>query len=217
MSLFNFFKDQKNPLGASPKEVNTMASELKMLNGHNDELSQKRNNGQHTPTTERADVPEHVFIEYEKPKPKGSAEPNEVKPEVNDLQSLYRHLEQNLEKNGYEDALTNPDTSYMEEEIQYINNDLGLLIAKIKTYYSSHMRNVDFHIDTRKRSGMIETVDELLSYRETILEDIRKVSEIESDTKKEVGLSQNLVLSYRRGFRKGFAAITYGTVLSRKH
>jgi hypothetical protein len=215
MSLFNFFRNQTHPLGSSPNEGSTI-SEVKTLNGHSDELSQKRNNGHQSQTTEKVDVPEHVFIEYEKPKPKASAEPNEVKSEVNDLQSLYRYLEQSLEKNGYEDALTNPDTSYMEEQIQYINNDLGLLIAKIKTYYSGHMRNVDFHIDTRKRNGMIETVDELLSYRETILEDTRKVSEIETDAKKEVGLSQNLVLSYRRGFRKGFAAITYGTVLGRK-
>jgi hypothetical protein len=216
MSLLDLFKGQKNHLGTLPTEANSGILDQKMLNGHDVEQSHNRNAGQ-AQTTERADIPEHVFIEHEKPKPKEPTESSQVKPDVLDLQTLYHHLGQNLERNGYEDALTNPDTSYMEEQIQYIYNELGLLIAKIKTYYANHIRNIDFHIDTRKRCGMIETVDELLSYKQTVLEAIQKVSEIETDMSKGVGVSQNLMLSYRRGFRNGFAAITYGTVLSRKH
>lgn len=216
MNLLDFFKGQKSHLGNLPMEANSGFLDKKMFNGHNVEQPNNRNAGQ-AQTTERADIPEHVFIEHEKPKPKESTESSQPKPEVLDLQILYNYLGQNLEKNGYEDALANPDTSYMEEQIKYIYNDLGLLIAKIKTYYTNHIRNIDFHIDTRKRCGMIETVDELLSYKQTVLEAIQKVSEIETETNKGAGVSQNLMLSYRRGFRNGFAAITYGTVLSRKY
>jgi len=163
------------------------------------------------------EIPENVFIEYAKPKPKPSMDTNEVKPEASDLQTLYRYLEQNLEKKGYEDALINPDTGYMEEQVLYINNELALLISKIKTYYAGYMRTIDFHIETRQRSGMIETVDELIAHKETVAGEMKIVLSIEEDSIQRVGLSQNPILSYRKGFRNGFAAITYNTVLSRKN
>lgn len=167
--------------------------------------------------TNNPEIPENVFIEYAKPKPKPSMETNETKPEVSDLQTLYRYLEQNLEKKGYEDALVNPDTGYMEEQVLYINNELALLISKIKTYYTGYMRTIDFHIETRQRSGMIETVDELIAHKETVAGEMKIVSSIEEDSRQRTGLSQNPILSYKKGFRNGFAAITYNTVLSRKN
>ncbi|HTJ53226.1 MAG TPA: hypothetical protein VL443_27415 [Cyclobacteriaceae bacterium] len=164
---------------------------------------------------ERPEIPEHIFIEYAKPNLKEPMDQNEEKQDVSDLQTLYRYLEQNQDKKGYEDALINPDSSYMEEQVTYINNELSLLISKIRTYYVRHLRNIDFHIDTRKRNGMLETVDELLTHKETVLEEMRIVSSIEEDSRNGKGLSQNPILSYRKGFRNGFAAITYNTVLSK--
>ncbi len=161
------------------------------------------------------EIPEHIFIESANPKPSKVNEVISANP-VNDLHALYRHLEQNFEKKGYEDALINPDTSYMEENITVINNNLKLLISKINTYYSGYLRTIDFHIETRKRSGLLETVDELISHKQTVLEEINNVAIIETDSNNGVGLSQNLALSYRKGFRNGFAAITYNTVLGRK-
>ncbi len=165
--------------------------------------------------TELPNIPEHVFIEYEKPTVNQDMEAIEQENEKNDLKSLYRFLERNLEKKGYEDALINPDTSYMETHIRYIHNELNLVLAKVKTYYSGHLRNINFHIETRKRSGMIETVDELLSHKATVEEDIAMVRTIEEDLVKKQGLSQNLFLSYEKGFKNGFAAITYNTILGK--
>ncbi|MBL7872108.1 MAG: hypothetical protein JNM78_10880 [Cyclobacteriaceae bacterium] len=203
MGLFNF----KNNGSTNPP----MVSEKKTLEVTNDiqpvEEPQK---------TAAPEIPEHIFIEQEKPKPtKMSEQPSS--PSVNDLHTLYRYLEQNLEKKGYEDALINPDTSYMQENVAFIINELNLLISKIKTYYNSHLRTIDFHIDTRKRSGMLETVDELISHKATIEEEITIVTSIESDASQNKGLSQNLILGYKKGFRNGFAAITYSTVLGRKN
>lgn len=207
MSVLNFFKtktSQDNTSSPIPYETS---------NGHSPGFSQK-GDGENQ-SSQNSDIPEDVFIEYAKPKPK-EAGTVEGKSAANDLQVLYKYLEQNLEKKGYEDALVNPDTSYMEEHIQYITNELSLLISKVKTYYSGYIRIIDFHIETRKRSGMIETVDELLAHKQTVMEEIEIVSSIQEDSNNRVGLSQNLVLSYKKGFRNGFAAITYNTVLSRK-
>jgi hypothetical protein len=163
------------------------------------------------------DIPEHVFVEYAKPKLKTIMETQDVSPEINNIQTLYRYLETNLESKGYDDALVNPDSSVMEEHVQFINNELNFLISKVKTYYTAYLKTIDFHIETRKRNGMIETVEELVTYKETILDEIKVVASIEKDASEGKGLSQNLTLSYKKGFRNGFAAITYNTVLGRKN
>lgn len=163
------------------------------------------------------EIPEHVFIEYEKPKPPARMEPTDEQTEVYDLTALYKFLEQSFEKKGYEDALMNPDTSSMEEQIVLLQNSLTLMLSKVKTYYSAYMRNIEFHIETRKRNGMIETVDELQTHRKNIEEEITIVQSIAEEARQGAGLGQTMILSYKRGFRNGFAAITYNNVLSRKN
>jgi len=212
MSLLDFLKLKTNAAisktDVSQNKEQTVASER--TQDRLQSIDQSKNDAIH-------EIPENVFIEYANPKSRENMDPIEVKSEVTDLQMLYRHLEQNLEKKGYEDALVNPDSSYMEEHVLYISNELNLLIAKIKTYYTGYIRTIDFHIETRKRNGMIETVDELLTHKETILEEIKIVSAIEDDANKGTGISQNLILGYKKGFRNGFAAITYNHVLGKRN
>lgn len=167
-----------------------------------------------TESVELPEIPEHIFIEHTKPRQK-NMDVEEQKTETVTVQALYKYLEQNLESKGYDDALMNPDTSSMEENLRIVINDLNLLISKVKTYYSGHLRSIDFHIETRKAQGMIEIVEELQTHRDTIIDEIKIVTSIEEDTKKGTGLSENLILSYRRGFRNGFAAITYNTILGK--
>lgn len=163
------------------------------------------------------EIPEHIFVEYQKPNQSTPMEPTETPQEVNDIYSLYRYLEQNLEKKGYEDALMNPDTSYMEEHVRFLQNELNIRISKVSTYYKNHLRQIDFHIETRKRHEMIEMVDELLTKKATVEDEMKILSSIEEAAKITSGITQNVALSYRKGFRNGFAAITYGTILSKKN
>jgi len=162
------------------------------------------------------EIPEDIFIEFEKPKQPTHMEPAEEKQEVNDLDALYKFLEHNYEKKGYEDALMNPDSSSMEEQVMLIRNEFNLMISKVKTHYSTYTRTIDFHIETRKRNGMVETVDELETHKKNIQEEISIVNSIYEEDKTNSGLSQNRILSYRRGFKNGFAAITFNNVLGRK-
>lgn len=201
MSLFNF---KTNTNGNGTFSDSEMEKSLPFTPNEN------------TITKVAMEIPEKVFVE---PPSKSKAPKPLEQPtarSVNDLHSLYQYLEQNLEKKGYEDALINPDTSYMEENVLFIHNELKLLIAKVKTYYSGYVRDIDFHIETRKRSGMLETVDELMSHRQTVMEEVQSVTTIDQETAEGKGISQNLMLGYRKGFKNGFAAITYNTILGRK-
>lgn len=204
--MFNFLKPKSSDF-------------QQVTNGHpfTTENSPVKSEGSNQSESIDPEIPERIFIEKAKPRTRQSMEQEEAKQSVNDLQTLYRYLEQDLEKKGYEDALINPDTSYMNEHVQFISNELSLLIAKVNTYYSGYIRTIDFHIETRKRSGMLETVDELLSHKATVLEEISKVTEIENESKAQTGISQNIILSYKKGFRNGFAAITYNTVLGKRN
>jgi hypothetical protein len=152
------------------------------------------------------EIREDVFIEKNPP-----IQPTRMNTDIekidNDIDVLYRHLEQNLEKKGYEDALMNPDMSNMNESIDNIQNNLFITISKVKMYYYNSMRTIDFHIETRRRSGMIDTVDELLSHKQRAEEELRIVTQIEEDAKLSKGLCQSLFMTYKKGFRNGLAAI----------
>jgi hypothetical protein len=162
------------------------------------------------------DIPEEVFVEYDHPSKKHKMEEQNAPEEIFDLDKLYKFLDQNLEKKGYEDALVNPDTFYMDQHVRILQNELDLLVARIQNDYRTHINKIDFHLDTRKRSGMIETVEELLTHKKTVEQNIQEVTNIHADSKRGEGLSQNIILSYKKGFQNGFAAITFNTILIRK-
>src|SRR5690606_4436001 len=101
--------------------------------------------------------------------------------------------------------------------INFLQNELNLIISKVKTYYKNYIRQIDYHIDTRRRNEMIEVVDELLMQKANVEDEMRIVASIEEDSKKGNGITQNVILSYKRGFKNGFAAITYGTIFNKKN
>lgn len=209
MSLFNWFKDKRQPdVTEHAEDINTRVEE--------NTLSAPETVTNNSITETPVEIPENIFVEFEKPSKPTHMEPTDEKDDVNDLKALYKFLEQSHEKKGYEDALMNPDTSSMEEQVVLLQNGLSLMLSKVKTHYSTYLRNIDFHLETRKRNGMVETVDELETHKQNIKEEISIVQAIEQEALKSTGLSQNMILSYRRGFKNGFAAITFNNILSRK-
>jgi hypothetical protein len=170
------------------------------------------------------EIPEELFVEKSPPILKNeikireplklkSMETNVVNENSYDLQYLYLFLEKDYQQEGYNDALANPDMSSMEEKIKLIRHQLDITIAKVKTYYSSVLRNINFHIESRKRNGMVDIVDELISKRTTIEEEMSKVAEIEEGAKTHSGISETLIMSYKLGFKNGYAAISHSQML----
>lgn len=206
MGFLNFFNGKQSLNGSPNANANSpMPGELSTKNA--DVTPQADLSARH-------DIPEQIFIAQDSPKtaPKASETPAPV----TNLDSLYAYLGRNLEKPGYEDSLMNPDSSHMEEQLRFIKNELALLISQVKNYYSGHLREVDCHIETRSRSGMVETVDELLAHKANTEEKMQLVLQIENEARDGKGLTENLILSYKKGFRNGFAAITVATILNKK-
>ena len=133
----------------------------------------------------------------------------------NGINLLFQYLDKNYEKKGYDDALINPDNIHLEQNIAALRNDLERTIRRVKTFYEDFIREIDFHISSRTRSGMIDTVEELKVKKETAENHIRQVLEIEQEAKNNKGLGEGIIISYMRGFRNGLAAITHHSIMNR--
>jgi len=154
------------------------------------------------------EIDEKVFVE---PKP---AEP--VPPGDNNIMLLYAFLDRNHEAKGYDDALLNPDTSHMDQNLSALKNELVRTIGKVKTFYEDFIRETDFHILSRGRSGMVDIVEELEMKKQIALGHMERVTTIAEDTVREEGECKGILISYARGFKNGLAAISHHHILTRR-
>jgi hypothetical protein len=156
-----------------------------------------------------------VFVETGKELNPGSADNNHASSTEHGINLLFHFLEKNYEKKGYDDALMNPDNTHLEQNIAALKNELERTIRKVKTFYEDFIREINFHISSRSRSGMVDTVEELNAKKETAESHIRQVLEIEQEANENRGVAQGIVLSYTRGFRNGLAAISHHSIMNR--
>lgn len=158
------------------------------------------------------EIPEETFIEKEKTEKNVNGE----NLTSGGIYLLYDFLDKNYEVKGYDDALINPDTTHLEQNVTALKNDLERAIRKVKTFYEDLIREINFHISSRGRSGMIDTVEELTVKKETAENHISQVIEIEEQARENQGVGHGIIISYTRGFKNGLAAISHHTILKRK-
>jgi len=188
MGLFSFF-NRKNGSENHPDSADSTAQKL-------------------------SETPQGVFVERDKHLYPESAEKDSSSSE-HGINLLFQFLEKNYEKKGYDDALMNPDNTHLEQNIAALKNELERTIRKVKTFYEDFIREINFHISSRSRSGMVDTVEELNAKKETAESHIRQVLEIEQEANESKGVAQGIVLSYTRGFRNGLAAISHHSIMNR--
>ncbi len=129
---------------------------------------------------------------------------------------IYNYLRQDFETRGYNDALTSPDEGYRNDNIKLIKYDLEILIHQVRTYHDSLMKDIEFHIHSRERAGLIDLVDELRIKQTDLLDHIEKVKTFEQALQIDTGLCERAILSYKRGFMKGMASITQAYLLTKR-
>ena len=159
------------------------------------------------------EVPENLFIAKDKSDESQHGNSNGAANSNNGINLLFQFLEKNHESKGYDDALINPDTTHLDENVKALKNDLERTFRKVKTFYDDFIKEINFHITSRSRTGMIDTVEELTVKKETAESHIKQVLEIEQQATKNEGVGQGIVLSYTRGFRNGLAAISHHSIL----
>lgn len=173
-------------------------------------FNQKANSNPNTPLPE---IPESIFLEKEKQDTNSSADNGGSPNSLNGINLLFQFLERNHESKGYDDALVNPDHTHLDENVKALKNDLERTFRKVKTFYQDFIKEIDFHIDSRSRTGMIDTVGELTVKKKIAETNIQQVLEIEKEAGNDTGVGHGIVLSYTRGFRNGLAAISHHSIL----
>src|SRR5512133_2330530 len=118
------------------------------------------------------------------------------------LDAIYAFLQSDYESKGYNDALTNPDESYKNDNIRLIRQDLMILIDRSVNHYETLIKETEYHISTRSRAGLLDLVDELKMKKELLQNHIEKVNQLKSEAALETGATQRIVLSYQRGFMR---------------
>ena len=132
------------------------------------------------------------------------------------IDHIYAFLQYDYEARGYSDALTSPDDSYRNDNINLLKQDLFILIDKSLTYYEGMLKEVDFHISSRTRAGLIDLVEELKTRKELVSDHLGKIRAIKEESLNNSGAVQRITLSYQRGFMRGLSAITHTNVLNKK-
>lgn len=191
MGLFNFF-NSKNGSSISPDEQINLSTAQTLH-----------------------EIPENVFVEKNNPlKTSDEVRTDSIPPE-NGINLLFQFLERNHEGKGFDDALVNPDNTHLEQNVEALKNDLERTIKKLKIFYEDFIREINFHIVSRSRSGMVDTVEELTVKKDTAESHIKQIIDIEQDAFNNKGIAQGVIISYTRGFRNGLAAISNHSIMKK--
>ena len=131
------------------------------------------------------------------------------------IEAIYQFLQADYESRGYNDALVSPDESYRNDNIKLLIRDLEILIQQVTTYYEDMLNDLDFHITSRSRAGLIDLVEELKIRKQKAGEHLEKVKNMSAELSVRSSLSERIVLSYQRGFMRGLSAITQSDFLNK--
>jgi hypothetical protein len=222
MNLFNSLFSGSKPIN-EPEMIEPLV-ELPNQPPLLDDTEIMNQEGPNEPVKKLPEITEELFVEHSAP---GNSNEIQQRKSIKmkamdttektenhfDLQYLYSFLERDYQQEGYSDALANPDMSSMEEKVKLIRRQLEITIAKVTTHYSTLHRNINFHIESRSRNGMVDIVDELISKKATIEEEMDKVQQIAQGSKSESGISETLIMSYKLGFKNGYAAISHSQLI----
>lgn len=127
---------------------------------------------------------------------------------------IYNFLKDDYESKGYDDALTNPDSSYKEMNKSMIKSSLEVKFKQVRRRYEDDLRTIDFHINSRKEAGLIELVKELETKKEILLQHVKELNTMEQDFMNEAPYMMGMIFSYERGFLRGMAALSLEQIKS---
>lgn len=119
---------------------------------------------------------------------------------------IYAFIERDYENEGYQDALCNPDDSYKESKKAMIKHGLKRLFEQVGLRYKSDLRNIEVQIGIMEQQGMANTASTLQARKDTLLEHLSIMGEMEVALDNEEQKMMSMIKSYERGFLKGLAA-----------
>jgi len=138
--------------------------------------------------------------------------------QVEDLkfrEKIFQFLRRNYSQMGYDDALSQPDHKFLNDNIEFIYSDFSLLLEEAELSYQEYLNQLDFHYKSRLAAGLSDIAEELAARRVNVLADMEFVQKNRRDLHEKKGNIQRLILSYKKGFDKGFSALSYAGIINK--
>jgi hypothetical protein len=121
---------------------------------------------------------------------------------------IYGFLKENYENKAYNDALTNPDKSYKETNIEIIRSNLEVKFKQVALKYEDMLREINFHIQSRGQAGLTDIVELLKSKKDTYEKHIEELKKMKQDLDKGELYMIGIFKSYEVGFTRGLASLS---------
>lgn len=150
------------------------------------------------------EIKQEVFADHSEPENKelSSAQYGTKMP----IDAVYAFISRDYEEQGYNDAMCNADSSYKDSKKVIIRNELKRLFEQVSLRYKSDLRDIEVQIDIVEQQGLINTASSLKARKETFIEHMNVLNEMEVSLEQGQQQMLSMINSYERGFLKGLAA-----------
>jgi len=130
------------------------------------------------------------------------------------IDQIFDYVNQDFESRGYQDAIVQPDTHYLNENVELIKNDYQLVIDKAAYKYKEFLTELEFHIATRTSMGLTEIVQGLEAKKKITQQHLAFVEDEMKAIQANKGKVQRIKLSYTKGFKRGASALSNSFITS---
>ena len=121
---------------------------------------------------------------------------------------IYTFLKEDYESKAYQDALNNPDRSYMNANIDLLKSTLSIKFKQILLKYDTMLDVLHYHIDTRKQAGLTDVVDLLETKKKIYTKHVDTIQKMKEDLASNEPYMTRIFTSYEIGFKRGLSALT---------
>lgn len=119
------------------------------------------------------------------------------------IDSIFAYIEKNWEEAGRQDAMRNPDASYMHAKLKIIGETLKRRFELVRLRYNKDIRNYEAQLDNLKVLGVSTGLVQLESHIVTCKEHLKKIDEMEQKLRNQDPSLMTMNDSYQRGFIMG--------------
>lgn len=130
------------------------------------------------------------------------------------IDGIFEFLSHDFESRGYGDAIVQPDTHYLNENLDLLKKDYQLKIDRARYKYKEFLTELEFHISTRDAMGLTEIVEGLKAKKTIVLEHLSFVNQELDDIQRDIGKVLRIKLSYTKGFKRGASALSNSFITS---
>jgi hypothetical protein len=130
------------------------------------------------------------------------------------IDEIFAYLNMDFESKGYADAIVQPDSHYLNENLELLVRDYQLKIDQARHKFQEFLTELNFHITTREAMGLTEVVEGLKAKKTIVTEHLNFVEQERQDIAANRGKIERIKLSYTKGFKRGASALSNSFITS---